>query len=67
MAPQKGSHQIYMDDRAWGGLKMMAGNRGHRRISDYLEPLLTEILHLENEGQDPLAIMKRARKKREVT
>lgn len=67
MAPQKGSHQVIADDRIWGGLKMMAGNRGYRRISDYLEPLLTEIWHLENEGQDPLAILKKARKKREGT
>lgn len=67
MAPQKGDHHILADDRVWGGLKMMAGNRGFRRISDYLEPLHVEILHLENEGQDPLAILRRARKKREVT
>lgn len=65
MAPQKGDHHIIVDDRVWGGLKLTATNRGHRRISDYLEPLFIEILHLENEGQDPLAIMKRARKKKE--
>ena len=65
MPSQKGNHLIIADDRVWGGLKMTAGNRGYRRISDYLEPLLTEILQLENEKQDPLAILKRARKKKE--
>lgn len=66
MQQQKGSHHILVDDRVWGGLMMTAHSR-KMRISDYLEPLLAEILHLENEGQDPLAILKRARKKKEVT
>lgn len=61
---QKGSHQVFADDRIWGSLIMIAHSRKHR-VSDYLEPFFVEILHLEKEGQDPLAILKKARKKKE--
>lgn len=62
MPPQKGSHQIICDDRVWGGLRFKADTK-HTRISDYLEPILVEILRLEKEGLDPLVILKRAKKK----
>ena len=65
--PQRGDHHILADDRVWGALKMIAHSKEPTpmRISDYLEPFLIEIMYLEKEGQDPLTILKRARKKKE--
>jgi len=64
--PGKGAHQLYIDDGVWGGLIIKSRTRKYRRVSDYLEPLLTEIVRLENEGQDPLEILTKVRKKKEV-
>lgn len=62
MPPQKGVRQIYVNERVWDGLKFVAHSRYNKKISDYLDPLLAELLRLENAGLDPLAILKKAGK-----
>lgn len=63
MAPQRGNHQIIVDDRVWSGLMMTAhSKRPPERIADYLEPFFVEILRLEKAGIDPLEVLKKAGK-----